>query len=193
MEFPSFHLQLPFWLSQRFSNDGGIWKTPEERMHLAIELARANVANGTGGPFGAAIFEIGSGRLVAPGVNLVVSMRCSVLHAEMVAIMIAQNFRHHYDLDGPDFPPCELVTSCEPCAMCLGAIPWSGVRSLVCGARDEDARRIGFDEGAKPADWIAALQQRGIAVYRDILRTEAAQVLMDYRDGGGVIYNSRKE
>ena len=43
--------------------------------------------------------------------------------------------------------------------------PWCGpaVRRLVCGGRDADARGIGFDEGPKPSNWIAALETRGIA------------------------------
>jgi tRNA(Arg) A34 adenosine deaminase TadA len=49
-----------------------------------------------------------------------------------------------------------MVVSTEPCALCLGAIPWSGIRRLVCGARDEDARSIGFDEGEKVPYWIGA-------------------------------------
>ena len=41
----------------------------------------------------------------------------------------------------------ELFTSCEPCAMCLGASLWSGVKRMVCGATKDDAQAIGFDEG----------------------------------------------
>ena len=74
--------------------------------------------------------------------------------------------------------------------MCFGAIPWSGVRRLVCGARDEDAREIGFDEGPKLADWTSALNDRGITVLRDILRDDAVAVLQDYISAGGVIYNA---
>jgi tRNA(Arg) A34 adenosine deaminase TadA len=74
--------------------------------------------------------------------------------------------------------------------MCFGASPWSGVRRLVCGARDEDARAIGFDEGPKLADWITALNDRGIAVLRDVLRDEAVGVLKDYIEAGGIIYNA---
>ena len=73
--------------------------------------------------------------------------------------------------------------------MCLGAVPWSGVTRLVCGARDEDARRVGFDEGAKPADWIGAMESRGIAVVRDVLRAEAVAVLDLYVARGGRIYS----
>ena len=73
--------------------------------------------------------------------------------------------------------------------MCLGAIPWSGLRRLVCAARDEDARAAGFDEGAKPCDWAEEFLRRGIAVTRDVMRREAASVLETYARGGGPIYN----
>ena len=86
-------------------------------------------------------------------------------------------------------PAHELVTSVEPCAMCLGAVPWSGVRRLVCGARGEDACAIGFDEGAKPADWVRGLESRGIEVQRDVLRAAAVAVLRRYVEEGGVLYN----
>ena len=76
--------------------------------------------------------------------------------------------------------------------MCLGATPWSGVRHLVCAARDEEARAAGFDEGAKPALWVSALEMRGITVERDVLREEAAGVLREYAERGGEIYNSRQ-
>ncbi len=76
--------------------------------------------------------------------------------------------------------------------MCLGATPWSGVRHLVCAARDEDAERVGFDEGAKPAEWVPTLERRGITVQRDVLRDEAASVLREYAESGGEIYNARR-
>ena len=76
--------------------------------------------------------------------------------------------------------------------MCLGAIPWSGVRGLVCGARDADARGIGFDEGAKPTDWVEALESRGIRVRQDVCRDEAVAVLREYAENGGPIYNARR-
>jgi tRNA(Arg) A34 adenosine deaminase TadA len=37
------------------------YPTDEERMRLAIDLSRENVERGTGGPFGAAVFEAGPG------------------------------------------------------------------------------------------------------------------------------------
>ncbi|MCP3973910.1 MAG: nucleoside deaminase [bacterium] len=158
-------------------------------MEFAISLAERNVAEGTGGPFGAAIFDLDSGDLIAAGVNVVVAATMAIAHAEIVAIAMAGVATGHFDLANSS--RAELVTTTEPCAMCLGAVPWSGVTSLVCGARDEDARAVGFDEGIKPTDWMADLDAAGISVTRDIQRSHAADVLADYARGGGVIYNGR--
>ena len=190
MRFPRVVLRLPDWVEDTLADR--VYPTVEDRMRLAVELSRLNVRHGSGGPFGAAIFERETGELLAPGVNLVVGANCSVFHAEMVAIMVAQQMVGDFDLGGEDRPAYELVASTEPCAMCLGATPWSGVRRLVCGARDEDASAIGFDEGEKPVQWVPALERRGIAVVRDVLREEAASVLREYAVSGGEIYNPRR-
>ena len=189
--FPRIILELPGWIEGLLSEERAYLQA-EDRMRLVVDLARRNVLHGTGGPFGAAIFERDSGRLVAPGVNMVVNAGCSVAHAEMVAIMVAQQRIAGFDLGGEGQPARELVTSTEPCAMCLGATPWSGVVGLVCGARGEDAEKVGFDEGAKPQDWVRSLEERGISVARDVLRDEAAAVLREYGEGGGEIYNPHR-
>jgi tRNA(Arg) A34 adenosine deaminase TadA len=184
MKFP-----LPAWLDQTAET---VITDLDERMRFVIALARQNVAAGSGGPFGAAIFESASGRLVACGVNQVVSAQCSHAHAEMAAIANAQERLGTYDLGATGLPAHELVTSSEPCAMCFGALPWSGVRTLACGARASDAEAIGFDEGPKPEHWIAALAARGISTRQDICRKEAVAVLQAYAQAGAEIYNGRK-
>lgn len=178
-------ISVPTWLTAVEAAQSGTF-SPDMRMALAIELARRNIAEGTGGPFGAAVFDLAAGTLIAVGVNLVTSADCSLAHAEMVAIARAQQRLKTWNLAAVGH--FELTTSCAPCAMCLGAVPWSGVTALVCGARDQDARAIGFDEGAKPADWAGQLQKRGIAVTQDRLRQKALAVLRDYAAAGGTIY-----
>lgn len=162
----------------------------EDRMRFVLDLARENIAAG-GGPFAAAVFEHGSGRLLAAGVNRVVASGYSCAHAEMIALTLAQRRLGHYDLGAASFPACELVSSAEPCLMCLGAVLWSGVRVLSFGARGEDVTAQGFDEGPKPADWIGELRRRGIEVHPDVLRDEAHEVLRAYQAAGGLIYNAR--
>ena len=182
---------LPDWAQDYSPERQGALATTEERMRFAIELSRRNVEQGSGGPFGAAIFESETGRLVSLGVNRVVAANCSLAHAEMTAIAMAQERLGVYDLGGAGLPEHELVTSCEPCAMCFGAIPWSGVKRVVCAATVEDAQAIGFDEGPKPGDWIEQLTQRGIEVVTEVLRPEAAAVLNLYKEKSGQIYNGR--
>ena len=158
-------------------------------MGLAIALARWNVLEESGGPFGAAVFERDSGRLVAVGVNLVVPLGNSALHAEMVAFMMAQARLGSYTLAEEGMPAHELATSCEPCAMCLGATLWSGVRRVICGATRDDAVRLQFDEGPVFDASYEYLQERGVDIVRGVQRAEAAEVLSLYRQRAGTIYN----
>jgi tRNA(Arg) A34 adenosine deaminase TadA len=171
------HIDYPAWIDEVVA-----WDTPyandEAKMRLAIALSHENVERDTGGPFGAAIFERYSGRLVAVGMNSVVRLNNCTLHAEMVAFMTAQHLPAH-----------ELFTSCEPCAMCLGATLWSGVRRVVYGADREDAARLQFDEGPVFPESYRYLEERGVAIVRNLLRGEAAAVLERYRAKSGTIYN----
>ncbi|WP_232849924.1 nucleoside deaminase [Bowmanella yangjiangensis] len=184
---PSTEIQLPDWAMHSLE-----WSTPyhsdEDKMALAVELARQNVQRSTGGPFGSAIFDMDSGQLLSVGVNQVMAARNSCLHAEVMAIMLAEKRLKSFCLSD-NHARRELFTSCEPCAMCLGAIFWSGVKRLVCAATGDDARAIGFDEGPVFAQSYDYLQKGGIQVDRQILRSEAQAVLTDYLARGGPIYN----
>ena len=180
--------ELPAWV-EPFLLD---WQQPlssiEGRMQLAIALSKNSVLQKTGGPFGAVVVNEQTAELVSVGINLVTTAGLSIAHAEMVALSLAQLSVGQWNLSHAG--PLQLVTSCEPCAMCFGALPWSGIKSLVCGARKKDAEAAGFDEGDKPEQWVKSLQQRGIEVQRGVLRSEAASVLAYYRDNGGSIYNA---
>lgn len=191
-DLPAIHLRMPAWLEKLLGKKGWLYPTRADRVQLVIEMSRLNVEHGTGGPFAAAVFNSRTNTLLAPGVNLVVGKRCSVAHAEMMAIMTAQRVVKHYDLGQGVCGPVELVSSTEPCTMCQGAIVWAGVNSLVYAARGTDACTIGFDEGPKAPDWIRQLKARGIAVTGGVCRKKAVAVLRDYRDKGGAIYNSAR-
>ena len=185
---PEIHLSYPDWVSQ-IVNWETSYSTVEDRMKLAIGLSRENVLRGTGGPFGAAVFEKSSGKVVSVGMNLVVQEHNSIFHAEMVAILMANQRLASHTLNAPGMLAHELFTSCEPCAMCLGAILWSGAKRLVCGATRDDASRIGFDEGPVFPESYRYLEERGVKIERDLLRAEAAEVLDLYVKHGGEIYN----
>lgn len=186
MTAPSISIGYPDWVGghvdweRRYASDS-------DRMGLAVDLSLQNVVRETGGPFGAAVFEMDTGRLVSVGMNLVVPLDNCMLHAEAVALMMAGRRVGSYSLDGG--VRHELVTSCAPCAMCLGAALWSGVRRIVCGATSADAERIGFDEGPVFTASHEYLAARGIRIDHHVLRADACAVLDLYASRSGRIYN----
>jgi len=185
---PAIHFEYPSWVEQQVDGNR-VYSDDEEKMRLAITMSHINVLQGTGGPFGAAIFETESGRLVSVGMNSVVRLQNCTLHGEMVAFMMAQQRVQSFTLSAEGLPAHELFTSCEPCAMCLGATLWSGVSRVVCGAAREDASALNFDEGPVFPESYRYLEARGISITRNVLRDEARAVLELYRGQGGTVHN----
>ena len=182
---------LPAWVQPLLDNWSEPLLTISQRMQFAIALSKENIQQQTGGPFAAVVVNEETSELISVGMNLVTSTGLSVAHAEIVALTLAQSAVGEWNLSSAG--PLQLITTCEPCAMCFGAVPWSGVKSLICGARKKDAEAAGFDEGDKPEQWVRSLQRRGIVVQCSVLRAEAAGVLADYRNSGGAIYNANPE
>ncbi len=181
-------IELPGWVADFVENWQQPLSTTSQRMQLAIALSRENIQQETGGPFAAVVVNEETNELVSVGINLVTTAGLSIAHAEMVALSLAQASIGEWNLSHAGH--LQLVTSCEPCAMCFGAVPWSGVKSLICGAQKKHAEAAGFDEGDKPYHWVRSLQRRGIVVQCGVLKSEAAAVLADYSEGGGAIYNA---
>jgi tRNA(Arg) A34 adenosine deaminase TadA len=187
MLYAQIHLTLPAWIHDAVDPQA-ICADDAAKVALAIELSRLNIAHASGGPFGAAVFDEASGRLIAIGVNRVLQQSCTVAHAEMMAYMTAQSRMQHVRLN-EDGARITLATSSQPCCMCYGATFWAGIDTLLIGARSQDVEELTeFDEGPLPADWIGELERRGIALRRDILREEACAVLRDYGKLGGHSY-----
>lgn len=169
----SLSFELPQWLRD--------WPLPERAdepacMAIAIDLSKENVERETGGPFGAVLRD-GTGRIVAVGVNLVPATDNPVLHAEVVAFMRAA-------AAGVKLEGLTLVTSCEPCIMCLGASHWAGVTRIVAGASKADAEACGFDEGMGVCELRADMQARGVVFESGLMRGAASGVLKRYRELG---------
>jgi tRNA(Arg) A34 adenosine deaminase TadA len=182
-----FEIELPSWIPELLADRPVAYPSLAGQMDLVVELAREHVERGTGGPFAAGVFTRSTGRLVAVGVNLVVPAMACIAHAEMVAFALAGPALGSFHLGNTG--QTALVTSTEPCAMCLGAVGWSGVSLVAFGAFDEDARASGFDEGHKPPDWRTVLAARGVAVRAGVAREAARDVLRLYTANGGHVYN----
>ncbi|HEX5294222.1 MAG TPA: nucleoside deaminase [Streptosporangiaceae bacterium] len=107
-------------------------------LERAVALAISNVATG-GGPFGALVVR--DGRILGQSGNRVTENNDPTAHAEVMAIRAACSAVGDFRLDG-----ALLVSSCEPCPMCLGAALWSRVARVIYAADRHDAARVGFDD-----------------------------------------------
>ena len=184
MLYAQVHLTLPAWVHE-FVDTARVYPADVDKVALAVELSHRNVEAGSGGPFGAVVFNADDDRIVSVGVNRVLPQSCSVAHAETMAYMLAQQrlqrARLNRDLDDNVVGRFVLATSSQPCCQCYGATVWAGVDRLLIGARSEDVMALTpFDEGPLPEDWVGELQRRGIEVVRDLQREAACEVLRAY-------------
>ena len=154
-------------------------------MGLAVDLSRRNLAERTGDPFGAAVFDLSTHRPLAVGVNIVGPTSTVAAHAEVVALCMAGTAVGNHDLGAAGAGPIELVTSCAPCLICQGATLGSGVSRLVIAAREEDTRSLGLGTSSRPPGWVEWLGRQGLEVVEDVLRAEAVEVLRRFAAGGG--------
>ncbi|SNQ51705.1 Cytidine and deoxycytidylate deaminase zinc-binding region [Frankia canadensis] len=192
---------LPTWVDDEVRAAGTALDGPaavvipdvEDRMRLAHRLAARNHQEGCGGPFAAVVARPDTGEILAAGVNLVLATGLSTMHAEVVALSIAQTRLGTWDLSAAG-SPVELVVNWRPCVMCYGAVMWSGIQALtIAGEGDEIERLTGFDEGPMRDDWAEQFERRGITVRTDILRDEALAVFAAYGNRDDVtVYNARR-
>ena len=114
---------------------------PVDEGHLvaAIELARRARERGNH-PFGSLLVDP-NGDVVLEAENTVVTERDATGHAELNLVRAASSQFESEFLQG-----CTLYTSTEPCAMCAGAIFWSGIGRVVYALSTETLQTIVHDE-----------------------------------------------
>lgn len=190
---PRFTLDLPAWTHAELRQLPASLPCLQDRMATVLRFARLNTAHQSGGPFAAGVFERDSGKVITIGVNRVVPLNCSSAHAEITALTLAQQMLGTFDLGGPGLPAHQLVVNWSPCAMCFGAVLWSGIRSLViAGADDEMMAITGFDEGPMPDNWRQELAKRGIELLEGVMRAEALDGFREFAATGALVYNGRQ-
>ena len=96
----------------------------EAHLRRAIEVARRSVEHGNL-PFGAVLVDADD-RVVLEAENTSITEHDPTGHAETNLMREAgRRFEPDY------LTACTMYTSCEPCAMCAGAVYWVGVRRVV--------------------------------------------------------------
>jgi tRNA(adenine34) deaminase len=103
--------------------------TDEYFMKKALQEAEAAFEKGEI-PVGAVV--VIQNRVIARSHNLTELLNDVTAHAEMQAITSSANF-----LGGKYLKNCTLYVTLEPCQMCAGALYWSQITKIVCGASDE--------------------------------------------------------
>ncbi|MFI8454693.1 nucleoside deaminase [Kitasatospora sp. NPDC085464] len=96
------------------------------RTHLLAAIGLANSARERGNhPFGAVLTDA-AGNVLLTAENSVLTDRDVTAHAELNLVRRASR-----TLDPAQLTAATLYSSTEPCAMCAGAIYWSGIRQVV--------------------------------------------------------------
>lgn len=113
--------------------------TDADFMERAIALARRNVHENNGGPFGAVIVQ--GGTIVGEGVNRVTECLDPSAHAEVEAIRDACRRTGDFRL-----PDATIYATCQPCGMCWSAIHWARIDRIWYATSEEDAASIGFSD-----------------------------------------------
>ena len=108
----------------------------QDFLKQAVELAIANRKKG-GRPFGAVLVK--DGIAIATGVNDMLATFDPSSHAEMEAMRSATMSAKNLDLRGTT-----IYASGQPCPMCLAAMAFTGVSSVVFAFANADAEPFGF-------------------------------------------------
>lgn len=142
-------------------------------IEAAIEQSRLAAKAGEY-PYGAVLVH--RDKILLSGYNTTQSTRDITAHAELSLIRQAALL-----FSGDYLSECVLYASCEPCAMCAGALYWSGIGRLVYACSTELDAKISDMPFAIPCRSILSVQSgHTIDVHGPLLEDKAAQTLRDY-------------
>lgn len=149
----------------------------EMLMRLAIEKAKQGIAAGQS-PFGCAIAR--QDELLSAAHNTVRMTTDITAHAEVNALRAACKKAGDIFLMG-----CLAVTTCEPCPMCMAALHWARIDTVVYGATIGDAKAAGFNEIEIPAAQIVRLGRLQVRLIPGILAEECRELFHQWRAAPG--------
>lgn len=143
-------------------------------LRQTFDLARKARQNGNH-PFGALLADA-HGNVVMAAENTVETEGDCTGHAELNLVRLA-SIRYR----PAELAQLTLYTSTEPCAMCAGAIYWSGIGKVVYGLSEEGLRDLTGNHPQNPTlslpcREVFARGQRAIEVIGPLLEHEAQKV-----------------
>lgn len=148
----------------------------EDYTDIAIELSKKAVY-----PYGAIIVK--NGEIIGRSdIDIPVS-KTAFSHAELRAIENAmEHLGGHLCAEGGK--DCVIYSSCEPCAMCMGAILYTGIEKLVYGATLEDSKECVNEILVKAQDIANNCTNRKIEIISEVHRDKAIAVLKNFKEQG---------
>ena len=149
----------------------------ENLLRRAFAVARRAQANGNH-PFGA-ILVGPDGAVLIESENGYLPDRDMTAHAERLLATAASRTHEVGFLAG-----CTIYTSAEPCAMCAGAIYWSGIGRVVYGLSERRLKQITGNHPENPTldlpcRTVFDAGQRPVEVIGPLLEDEAAALHAD--------------
>ena len=149
-------------------------------LRAAVEVARRAREAGNH-PFGA-ILAAADGTVLAEAENTVTTARDVTGHAELNLVRIASGRYGEQELG-----TCTLYSSTEPCAMCAGAIYWSGIGRVVYALAEALLGEMTGADAENPtmhlsARTVLAAGQRAIVVEGPVEMPEAEAVHAGFWD-----------
>lgn len=142
--------------------------THEEFIKRAYDLAQKAAVNGDH-PFSALL--VVRGQIVLECLNTVNTGSDVTRHPELDILRLASK-----SISRPDLEQAVLYASTEPCAMCCGAIYWSGVPTLVYGCPTETLGEIAGGSFVVPSRGLLSKGKRAIYVIGPVLPEEGAEI-----------------
>ena len=140
----------------------------EELIGRVYSLARQAKANGDH-PFGALL--VLDGEVVLECLNTVNTSTDATRHPELDILRLAA-IEHGQN----KLKRATLYASTEPCAMCSGAIYWSGVSKLVYGCPTEVLAEMAGGSFVLPSRELFSNGKRKIEVIGPVLAEEGAEI-----------------
>lgn len=148
------------------------FQVDEAFVRRSIQLAANAVAHGNE-PFGALLAK--DGQILLEIENSIYTGHDVTNHAETSLVRAAVR-----QYDSAFLADCVLYTSTEPCAMCAGAIYWSGIGTVVYACSEQRLAHYAGWQFDIPCREIFARGARQVAVFGPVLENEAEQVHAGY-------------
>lgn len=148
----------------------------DHETHLRHAIAESAKARAAGNHPFAAILVGPDGTVLMTQHNAYLPLRDMTGHAERVLMTRAST-----TLPKALLAESTIYTSAEPCAMCAGAIYWTGLKRVVFGLTEKNLKKITGDHPENPTldlpcHVVFAAGQRQVEVIGPLLEDEAAAV-----------------